>query len=148
MCQLRVVFGKWWFSKTWHHPHKTKKYGRPVWMKSHKVTKSSRFCKIPFSVFVFSNATLTFAAHAVIWRRKLKYTLNKETTEGSVRTYCLKHSVLCAVAFPRNNSCSSNQPCCQVINNVAIQVGHNQHIKLVRILDQLQQKEQWDYTRD
>lgn len=54
-------------------------------------------------------------------------------------THSLKHSILCAVAFPRNNSCSSNQPCRQVIDDVTVKVGHHQHVKLVRVLDQLQQ---------
>lgn len=56
----------------------------------------------------------------------------------SVDTHSLKHSILCTVAFPRNNSCSSNQPCGQVIDDVTIEVGHDQHVKLVWVLDQLQ----------
>lgn len=56
-------------------------------------------------------------------------------------TYSLKHSILCTVAFPGNNSCTSNQTSCQVINDVAIEVRHYKNIKLVWILDQLQQKE-------
>lgn len=55
-----------------------------------------------------------------------------------MKTHSLKHSILGTVAFTRNNSRSSNQPCCQVVNNVPIQVGHNQHVKLVRVLYELQ----------
>lgn len=62
-----------------------------------------------------------------------------------METYSFKHRILCAVAFPRNNSCTTNQPCCQVINDVTIEVGHHQHIKLVWILDQLWQRLYRDY---
>lgn len=69
-------------------------------------------------------------------------------TKQSVGTHSLKHSVLRAVAFTGNNSCSSDQPCCQVINNVTIQVGHHQHVKLVRVLDQLQQSNTDKFKRE
>lgn len=53
-------------------------------------------------------------------------------------THGFKHSILRTVAFPWYHSRPSNQPCCQVVNDVSIQVGHHQNIKLVGILDQLQ----------
>ena len=63
--------------------------------------------------------------------------LNSEVSQRNGKTHSLKHSILCTVAFPRNDSCSSNQSCRQVIDNVTIQVWHHQHIKLVWVLDQL-----------
>lgn len=58
-----------------------------------------------------------------------------------METHSLKHSVLCAVALPRNNPCSSDQPCCQVIDDVTVKVWHHQHVELVRVLDQLQRQD-------
>lgn len=72
---------------------------------------------------------------------EIKISSSKTSLRTPGGTYSLKHSILCTVAFPGNNSCTSNQPSCQVINDVAIEVRHYKNIKLVWILDQLQQKE-------
>jgi len=54
-----------------------------------------------------------------------------------VETHGLEHGVIGAVAFPGNDSGSSHQAGRQVIDDVPVQVGHHQHVELVRVLDQL-----------
>lgn len=75
-------------------------------------------------------------------RIKAKHNLNLPDGKGCKTaggdTHSFKHSVLCTVALPWNYSSPSDQPCCQVINDVTVQVGHHQNVKLVGILDQLQ----------
>lgn len=90
------------------------------------------------TVFTFwTRNTLNFGVKPSV------YTLNSAKKESRIpeETYSLKHSILCAVAFPGNNTCTSNQPSCQVIDDVAVEVGHYKNIELVGILDQLQQRE-------
>lgn len=73
-------------------------------------------------------------------RRSLAFKENRKVCKRACGdTHSFKHSILGTVAFPWNYSCPSNQPCCQVINDVTVQVGHHQNVKLVGILDQLQQ---------
>jgi len=48
-----------------------------------------------------------------------------------------KNGHILAVAFPRNHSGTAHQPCCQVVHNVAIEIWHHHHIKLVWVGHQL-----------
>ena len=57
--------------------------------------------------------------------------------EGEDLTHRLKHCVLCTVALTRDHTSSPNQAGSQIVNNVPIEIGHHQHVKLVRILHQL-----------
>lgn len=52
-------------------------------------------------------------------------------------TYRLKDRILCAIALTRDHTSSPNQAGSQIVNNVPVEIGHHQHIKLVRILHQL-----------
>lgn len=53
-----------------------------------------------------------------------------------------KHCIFGAVTLPWNYTSPTNQPSCQVINDVAIEIGHHKHIKLVWILYKLWTTEQ------
>lgn len=55
-------------------------------------------------------------------------------------THSLKHGVLGTIALSWDHSCPADQPSCQVVNDVAIEVGHHQHVKLVWVLDQLERE--------
>lgn len=52
-------------------------------------------------------------------------------------THRLKNCILCTVALTRDHTSSPNQASSQIVNNVAIEIGHHKHIKLVGILHQL-----------
>lgn len=52
----------------------------------------------------------------------------------------LEHGVLGAVALSRNHPSSAHQPSCQVVDDVAIEIGHHQDVKLVWVLHQLVNK--------
>ena len=48
-----------------------------------------------------------------------------------------KNGHVLAVAFPRNHSGTAHQPCGQVVHNVAVEIWHHHHVKLVWVGHQL-----------
>lgn len=53
-------------------------------------------------------------------------------------THRLKDCIFCTIALTRDHTSSPNQASSQIVNNVPIEIGHHEHIKLVRILHQLE----------
>lgn len=66
---------------------------------------------------------------------------------GGDLTHRLKDCVLCTVALTGDHTSSPNQASSQIVDNVPIEIGHHQHIKLVRILYQLG-GEMWAWRRE
>lgn len=83
---------------------------------------------------------LVFAHHCVGCELQPNKAAVRERQQDP-RTHRLKHSIHVAIVGPSHQAWASNQPCTDVVNNVAIEIGHHHDIELLGPGHQLWSKE-------